>query len=201
MSRLIGKRIAIPGQFTGAVTVESAKLLEDTWLLRVRNAIGELHDAYLSAAEADETLASDEQEIKAAVDANQFSLFIESTRIKTAYDHDPHFAVSLSGVRPLPHQLEAVYERILPQVKLRFLLADDPGAGKTIMAGLLLKELKLRNAVERVLILAPAPLTLQWQDELRNKFSETFEVINSILAKGQLAGNPWERFRALYCFD
>ncbi len=118
-----------------------------------------------------------------------------------AFDYDPHFAVSLSGVRPLPHQLEAVYERILPQVRLRFLLADDPGAGKTIMAGLLLKELKLRNAVERILILAPAPLTLQWQDELRGKFSETFEVINSILAKGQLAGNPWERFRILYCFD
>jgi len=120
---------------------------------------------------------------------------IESARIKTAYDYDPHFAVSLSGVRPLPHQLEAVYERILPQFRLRFLLADDPGAGKTIMAGLLLKELKLRNAVERILILAPAPLTLQWQDELRSKFSETFEVVNSILAKGQLAGNPWERFR------
>ncbi|GAA6616387.1 DEAD/DEAH box helicase [Scytonema sp. NUACC26] len=88
-----------------------------------------------------------------------------------------------------------MYERILPQVRLRFLLPDDPGAGKTIMAGLLLKELKLRSAVERVLILAPAPLTLQWQDELRSKFSETFEVVNSVLAKGQLAGNPWERFR------
>jgi len=195
MTRLIGKRIAIPGQFTGAVMVESAKLLDDTWLLRVRDRQGELHDAYLTAAEAEEILASDEQELEAPVDANQFFLFIESSRIKTAYDHDPHFAVSLSGVRPLPHQLEAVYERILPQVRLRFLLADDPGAGKTIMAGLLLKELKLRNAVERVLILAPAPLTLQWQDELRSKFSETFEVINSILAKGQLAGNPWERFR------
>ena len=108
---------------------------------------------------------------------------------------DPHFAVSLSGVRPLPHQLEAVYEKILPQARLRFLLADDPGAGKTIMAGLLLKELKLRQVIERVLILAPAPLTLQWQDELRSKFSETYEVINSNLAKGQLAGNPWERFR------
>ena len=177
------------------MTVESAKLLEDTWLLRVRNQQGELHDAYLTVAEAEEILASQEQASAAPVDANQFFLFIESARIKTAYDHDPHFAVSLSGVRPLPHQLEAVYQRILPQVRLRFLLADDPGAGKTIMAGLLLKELKLRNAVERVLILAPAPLTLQWQDELRSKFSETFEVINSILAKGQLAGNPWERFR------
>ena len=195
MSQLIGKRISIPGQFTGAVTVESAKLLDDTWLLRVRDRQGELHDAYLTAPEAEAILASDELESEVPVEANQFFLFIESGRIKTAYDHDPHFAVSLSGVRPLPHQLEAVYERILPQVRLRFLLADDPGAGKTIMAGLLLKELKLRNAVERVLILAPAPLTLQWQDELRSKFSETFEVINSVLAKGQLAGNPWERFR------
>ncbi|WP_107668050.1 helicase-related protein, partial [Cyanothece sp. BG0011] len=129
------------------------------------------------------------------VDANRFFLFIESARIKTAYDYDPHFAVSLSGVRPLPHQLEAVYQRILPQARLRFLLADDPGAGKTIMGGLLLKELKLRHAVDRILILTPAPLTVQWQDELRSKFSETFEVINSNLVKNQLAGNPWERFR------
>ena len=195
VERLIGKRIPIPGQFTGSVTVESAKVLSDTWLLRVRNQQGELHDAYLTSAEAEEILASLKQVSAAPIDASQFFLLIESARIKTAYDYDPHFAVSLSGVRPLPHQLEAVYERILPQVRLRFLLADDPGAGKTIMAGLLLKELKLRNAVERILILAPAPLTLQWQDELRSKFSETFEVVNSILAKGQLAGNPWSRFR------
>jgi len=210
VEQLIGKRISIPGQFTGSVLVESVKVVEDTWLLRVCDRQGELHDAYLTATEASEILASHEQVSAAPVDAEQFFLFIESARIKTAYDYDPHFAVSLSGVRPLPHQLKAVYERILPQVRLRFLRADDPGAGKTIVAGLLLKELKgsleaapatslsllkLRNAVERVLVLAPAPLTLQWQDELRSKFSETFEVINSILAKGQLAGNPWERFR------
>jgi superfamily II DNA or RNA helicase len=101
----------------------------------------------------------------------------------------------MSGVRPLPHQLEAVYQHILPQVRLRFLLADDPGAGKTIMAGLLLKELKLRNVIEKILILAPAPLTIQWQDELKSKFTETFEIVNSYLVKNQVAGNPWERFR------
>jgi hypothetical protein len=106
---LIGKRISIPGQFTGLVTIESAKLLESTWLLRVRDRQGELHDAYLTTAEADEILESYKQVSIAPVDANQFFLFIESARIKTAYDHDPHFAVSLSGVRPLPHQLEAVY--------------------------------------------------------------------------------------------
>ncbi len=128
--------------------VESAKVFEDTCLLRVRNQQGELRDAYLTTAEAEEILVSQEQGTEPPVDASQFFLFIESARIKTAFDYDPHFAVSLSGVRPLPHQLEAVYEQILPQVRLRFLLADDPGAGKTIMAGLLLKELKLRNAVE-----------------------------------------------------
>ena len=192
---LIGKRISIPGQFTGSVTVESVTVVDDTVLLQVRTQQGELREALLSNSDIEEILADQQQTSAATVDANSFFLFIESARIKTAFAYDPHFAVSLSGVRPLPHQLEAVYERILPQVRLRFLLADDPGAGKTIMAGLLLKELKLRNAIDRVLILAPAPLTIQWQDELRSKFSETFEVINSTLAKNQLAGNPWERFR------
>lgn len=195
VEQLIGKRISIPGQFTGSVTVESVTVVDDTVLLQVRTQEGELREAILGSSDIAEILTHQQQTSAATVDANSFFLFIESARIKTAFAYDPHFAVSLSGVRPLPHQLEAVYERILPQVRLRFLLADDPGAGKTIMAGLLLKELKLRNAIDRVLILAPAPLTIQWQDELRSKFSETFEVVNSILAKNQLAGNPWERFR------
>lgn len=195
IDQLVGKRIAIAGQFTGLVTVESAKVFEDTILLRVRTQKGELREATIAIADIEQVLASQEKIGHVSIDANQFFLFIESARIKLSYAYDPHFAVSLSGVRPLPHQLEAVYERILPQVRLRFLLADDPGAGKTIMGGLLLKELKLRGVVERILILAPAPLTVQWQDELRSKFSETFEIINSNLAKGQLAGNTWERFR------
>lgn len=195
IEQLIGRRISIPEQFTGAVTVESTNVIDETVLLQVRTASGELREALLSSAEVEEILARQQQTDSAPVDANSFFLFVESARIKTAFAYDPHFAVSLSGVRPLPHQLEAVYERILPQVRLRFLLADDPGAGKTIMAGLLLKELKLRNAIDRVLILSPAPLTIQWQDELRSKFSETFEVITSTLAKNQLAGNPWDRFR------
>ncbi|MBE9146143.1 helicase-related protein [Planktothrix mougeotii] len=192
---IVGKRILIPTQFTGAVTIETADLIEDAVLLQVRTGSGELREAILTVTEV-ETLLSQQQSFSAQiVDANAFSLFIESTRIKTAFAFDPHFAVSLSGVRPLPHQLEAVYERILPQVRLRFLLADDPGAGKTIMTGLLIKELKLRGVIERILILTPAPLTTQWQDELKNKFAETYEVITSTLAKNQLAGNPWERFR------
>src|SRR5258708_36787223 len=82
-----------------------------------------------------------------------------------------------------------------PQARLRFLLADDPGAGKTIMAGLLLKELKLRGVVTYVLILTPAPLTIQWQDELYSKFDETFEIVNADMVGNQLAGNVWDRYR------
>jgi len=81
---------------------------------------------------------------------------------------------------------------MLPQPRLRFLLADDPGAGKTIMAGLLVKELKLREAIERVLILCPAPLTIQWQDEMLRWFGEPFDIIFSAVDQQQLT-NPWQR--------
>lgn len=126
-NRLIRKRIQLPGQFTGTVVVESAKVIDNTVLLQVRTQQGELHDGYLTTEEVERILATQEQEASTPVDAEQFFLLIESMRIKMAFAYDPHFAVSLSGVRPLPHQLEAVYERILPQTRLRFLLADDPG--------------------------------------------------------------------------
>src|SRR5207253_10142801 len=125
-------------------------------------------------------------------DPEKVRLLVESARIRLAYAHDRQFAVSLSGIRTLPHQIEAVYLKMLPQPRLRFLLADDPGAGKTIMAGLLVKELKLREAVERVLILCPAPLTIQWQDELLRWFNEPFDIIFSAVDQQQLV-NPWRR--------
>jgi SNF2 family DNA or RNA helicase len=81
--------------------------------------------------------------------------------------------------------------RMLPQPRLRYLLADDPGAGKTIMAGLLLKEMKLRQAIERVLVIVPAALTLQWQDELLRFFNESFTIITSALDQQQLV-DPWQ---------
>ena len=124
--------------------------------------------------------------------ADQLRLLVESARIRLAYTHDRHFAVSLSGIRTLPHQIEAVYMKMLPQPRLRFLLADDPGAGKTIMAGLLIKEMKLREAIERVLILCPSPLTIQWQDEMLRWFGESFDIIFSAVDQQQLT-NPWQR--------
>ncbi len=107
-----------------------------------------------------------------------FRLAAEATRIRLAYTHDPLFAASVARIDPLPHQLEAVYHYMLPQPRLRFLLADDPGAGKTIMAGLLLKELKLRGALTRTLIVAPANLVPQWQREMCDKFDETFDIVD-----------------------
>ena len=99
-------------------------------------------------------------------DAELFRLASEAYRIKLAHLFDPHLAVHTSRIEPLPHQITAVYQEMLPKQPLRFLLADDPGAGKTIMTGLLIKELILRGDVERCLIVCPGSLAEQWQDEL-----------------------------------
>jgi SNF2 family DNA or RNA helicase len=99
-------------------------------------------------------------------DGELFRLVSEAKRISLAYLFDPFLAVQASDVQALPHQIEAVYEKMLPQQPLRFLLADDPGAGKTIMAGLFCKELMIRGDVERCLVIAPGSLVEQWQDEL-----------------------------------
>ena len=162
---------------------------------RVRLPDGSLEEAVISAEEAAALLGNKGAEVRddrAPADAEKLRLLIESSRIRLAYAYDRQFAVSLSGIRTLPHQIEAVYRRMLPQPRLRFLLADDPGAGKTIMAGLLIKELKLREAIDRCLILTPAPLTIQWQDELLRFFNEPFQIIHSANDQQQLL-NLWER--------
>lgn len=112
-------------------------------------------------------------------DPARFGLFAEAERINSAYQFDPLFAVNCSIVDPLPHQVEAVYKFLLPLPKIRFLLADDTGAGKTIMAGLLIKELIMRGLAERILIITPGGLTKQWQeDELAVKFNLPFTLVN-----------------------
>jgi len=121
-----------------------------------------------------------------------FRLGIEALRIGLAYEYDPYFSLSIARIDPLPHQLEAVYDYFLKLPRVRFLLADDPGAGKTIMAGLLIKELKIRGLIRRILILTPANLTFQWQRELKDKFHEDFEVINSQVLRANYGMNPWQ---------
>jgi len=190
----IGQRILLPGQFDVAVTLEDARPLGTGYECRLRLPDGSLEEAVISLDEA-KSLALEPAAQAAAVEPvpiERFRLLVESARIRLAYAHDPQFAVSVSGIRTLPHQIDAVYQRMLPQPCLRFLLADDPGAGKTIMAGLLIKEMRLREAIERVLILCPAPLTIQWQDELLRWFGESFDIVFSAVDQQQLT-NPWER--------
>lgn len=115
-------------------------------------------------------------------DPEKFVMFAEAERIHSAYQFDPLFAINCSVVDPLPHQVEAVYKYLLPQPKIRFLLADDTGAGKTIMTGLLLKELIMRGIIERILIVTPGGLTKQWQeDEMGVKFNIPFTLVNRSL--------------------
>src|SRR6266542_4247304 len=99
-------------------------------------------------------------------DGTLFRLASEAMRIRLAYLFDPMLAVNTSTLDPLPHQIQAVYQEMLPRQPLRFLLADDAGAGKTIMSGLFIKELIIRGDVRRCLIVSPGALVEQWQDEL-----------------------------------
>ena len=190
---LIGKRIRLPGHFAGVVRLEGAERLDGAYQLRVRTQTGNLDETLVTDEDLGGDLIELVDEQPALVDANDFFDVMEAHRIQHAFAHDPNFAVSLSGVRGLPHQIVAVYRHMLPQARLRFVLADDPGAGKTIMAGLLGKELRLRGVADRVLILCPAPLTVQWKDELHDKFDEEFELLDSHRVKWQLGGNPWQQ--------
>ncbi len=125
-------------------------------------------------------------------DPHRFRLGIEALRLQLAYEYDPYFSLSIARVDPLPHQLEAVYDHFLRLPRIRFLLADDPGAGKTIMAGLLIKELKIRGLIKRVLIITPANLCFQWQRELKDKFREQFDIIRSDILRANYGSNPWQ---------
>lgn len=192
---LLKKTIKLPTHFPEPVEVENIRLVGKHYRLRVRKSDGTLDEIVITDEEFKDLhgqLQTVSEEKYKPVNPAHLSLFIESHRIRYAYAYDPYFAVSLSGIQTLPHQIEAVYERMLPQPRLRFLLADDPGAGKTIMAGLLVKEMKLRSAIEKILIIAPAALRIQWQDELLRFFNEYFIIIDSELDRHQ-AVNVWQK--------
>jgi len=122
-------------------------------------------------------------------DANRMRLVSEAYRIHLAYLFDPYLAVHTSSIEPLPHQISAVYEKMLPRQPLRFVLADDPGAGKTIMTGLLMKELIMRGDIKRCLIVCPGNLAEQWQDELHRKFHLRFEILTNDRVESSITGN------------
>jgi superfamily II DNA or RNA helicase len=127
-------------------------------------------------------------------DGAGFKLAVEAYRINLAYLFDPMMAVHTSNIEPLPHQIMAVYESMLPRQPLRYLLADDPGAGKTIMAGLFIRELILRADAQRVLIIAPGSLVEQWQDEMFEKFGMEFTLFHNLLIEQSYSGNPFEEY-------
>ena len=122
-------------------------------------------------------------------DGALFRLVSEAQRIQLAHLFDPVLAVHTSVIDPLPHQITAVYEAMLPRQPLRFLLADDPGAGKTIMAGLLMKELIARGDLQRCLVVCPGSLAEQWQDELYRRFNLPFEILTNDKLESARTGN------------
>ena len=135
-------------------------------------------------------------------DGRLFRLASEALRIRLAHLFDPYVAVNASQIEPLPHQLTAVYGAMLHRQPLRFLLADDPGAGKTVMAGLLIKELLIRGSLERCLIVAPGSLVEQWQDELKDKFDLAFDIVSREQVETSVSGNPFaERPRLIARLD
>ena len=164
-----------------AVTIENLKPLGRKWSVRYTGVVSKrggnviIDSSRLDALVAVATVG----ETNFTGDAERFLLYAEGERIRCAYQFDPLFAINCSIVDPLPHQVEAVYKFMLPQPRIRFLLADDTGAGKTIMTGLLVKELIMRGAISRVLIVTPGGLTKQWQeDEMGVKFNLSFKLVN-----------------------
>ncbi|NIC43378.1 helicase-related protein [Aquabacterium sp. A08] len=167
----------LPDQVVKVVNVE--EIGPNARLVAYRNAHGKLDEQTvfrsdehrLSLATAGRAWAFD-------ADPAAFKLALEAYRISLAHLFDPLMAVHTSNVEPLPHQISAVYEAMLSKQPLRFVLADDPGAGKTVMAGLLIKEMTMRADARRVLIVSPGSLSEQWQDELREKFGLEFELFS-----------------------
>jgi superfamily II DNA or RNA helicase len=135
-------------------------------------------------------------------DGRLLRLGLQAYALGIAYEFDPYFGLSISRVDPLPHQLEAVYDYLLKLARVRFLLADDAGAGKTIMSGLLIRELELRGLAERILIVCPANLAFQWQRELKEKFDAKFLVMKGQDIREQFGVNQWlERTRVITSLD
>jgi len=149
----------------------------------------------LSADEPTISVATVERPFSFDGDGAAFQLACEAKRIDFAFLFDPMMAVHTSNVDPLPHQITAVYESMLPRQPLRFVLADDPGAGKTIMAGLYIRELIMRADSRRILVVAPGSLVEQWRDELFEKFGLEFNVYSPVLEQASPSGNPFDSYQ------
>jgi len=190
----------VPGKrYLGITADGEAKILEvqpqgeNDAIVAYRCPNGKLDEKILSQADLGDVQECSEQRWSFDADGANFRLASEAKRMQNAHLVDPFAAVDTSNIEPYPHQIEAVYQRLLNQQPLRFLLADDPGAGKTIMSGLLIRELMLRGDVSRCLIVAPGNLVEQWQAELDVKFSLKFEIFTRENRHASRLGNPFEK--------
>ena len=176
---------------TGLVTVTSAKWFGTEALeLTYKDAAGRVANELLFRHDEPRlTIAAEGRPWSFDGSGHLFRLVSEAQRIHLAHLFDPVLAVHTSVVEPLPHQITAVYESMLPRQPLRFLLADDPGAGKTIMAGLLIKELIVRGDLQRCLVVCPGSLAEQWQDELYRRFNLPFEILTGDKLEAARTGN------------
>jgi len=178
--------------FNESMRVETVRASGDgTWVAGlVGMTSGQFRKVMLTARDI-ESLTIFDSKMSYDGDGRLLRLGLQAYSLGIAYEFDPYFGLSISRVDPLPHQLEAVYDYLLKLARVRFLLADDAGAGKTIMAGLLIRELKLRGLAERILIVCPANLTFQWQREMREKFDEKFLVLKGHDIRDQFGVNQW----------
>src|SRR5689334_4404996 len=173
--------------------VATVPLAEGSLQLVYRTPDGQIRERLLGRADEQSiALATTESPFSFDGDGAAFQLACEAKRIDLAFLFDPMMAVHTSNVEPLPHQITAVYDSMLPRQPLRFVLADDPGAGKTIMAGLYIRELIMRADARRILIVAPGSLVEQWRDELYEKFGLEFGIYSSLLAATTPSGNPFD---------
>jgi superfamily II DNA or RNA helicase len=198
-----------PGQvvagtlFNEPMRVETAIHISDgTWQLGLVGTQSEKFRSVRLSAHELASLVIYQADHSYGADGALLRLGIQAYSLGIAFEFDPYFGLSISRVDPLPHQLEAVYDFMLKLARVRFLLADDAGAGKTIMAGLLLRELKLRGLIERALIICPANLTFQWQREMKDKFEEQFVVLRGSELRAQYGVNQWlENSRIITSLD
>lgn len=192
--RLPESDAVITGPFwNGPVRVLAASLNGNSVRLQVVGVVDSVFSDRVLTVDQFRTLVSEVVGGTYTFDAEPrlFRLAVEALRTHLAHSFDPQFAVSVSQVDPLPHQLDAVYKHMLPLPRIRFLLADDPGAGKTIMAGLLMRELTQRQDVHRVLVLCPKALTDQWRREMWERFRERFTLVTGDIVSGAFGSNVW----------
>jgi len=178
--------------FSEPMRIETVRTSSDgTWVLGLVGLQTERFRKVTLTTSDLENLTASDTDYSYKGDGRLLKLGLQAYTLGIAYEFDPYFGLSISRVDPLPHQLEAIYDYLLKLAQVRFLLADDAGAGKTIMAGLLIRELQLRGLAERMLIVCPANLSFQWQRELKEKFDEKFLVLKGTDIRDQFGVNQW----------